>query len=115
MRWLVDFIVHRQAARQAPLEHEASLALWHSDRETWLAQHPDFDPTDPTHADPSGRPVFNAITARGAPLGTEGSPRGPCRWGVIAGGGTGGPHRGFVGTFEASERAACSPLTGHQT
>ena len=68
---MVDRAMHRHAARQAQLDHDASLALWHSDRETWLAQHPDFDPTDPTHADPSGRPLFNAITARDVTLESE--------------------------------------------
>ena len=53
---MVDYAMRRHAARQAQLDHEASLALWHSDRETWLAQHPDFDPTDPTHADPMAVP-----------------------------------------------------------
>ena len=44
MRWMVDRAMRRYAARQAQIDHDASLALWHSDRETWLVQHPDFDP-----------------------------------------------------------------------
>ena len=61
--------------------------LWHSDRETWLAQHPDFDPTDPTHADPSGRPLFSAITARDVTIESEVSPGSLYASGLIAAGG----------------------------
>jgi len=87
VRWMVDYAMRRHAAQQARVEHEASLALWHSDRETWLAQHPDFDPTDPTHADPSGRPIFNAITARDAAIESEVSPGSLYASGLIAAGG----------------------------
>src|SRR5712675_1964927 len=87
MRWLVDYVVRRHATRQARIEHDASLALWHSDRETWLAQHPHFDPTDPAHADPSGRPIFNPITARDAAVESEVSPGSLYASGLIAAGG----------------------------
>ncbi len=87
MRWMVDYAMRRHAARQAQIDHDASLALWHSDRETWLAQHPDFDPTNPTHADPSGRPLFNAITARDVTIESEVSPGSLYASGLIAAGG----------------------------
>jgi len=113
MRWLVDFIVHRQAARQAHLEHEASLALWHSDRETWLAQHPDFDPTDPTHADPSGRPVFNAITARDATIESEVSPGSLYASGLIAAGGIVGLIGVCVKLYEAATERSIPRFSDH--
>jgi OPT oligopeptide transporter protein len=87
VRWLVDYVVHRHAEQQARMEHDASLALWHSDRESWLAQHPNFDPTDPAHADPSGRPIFNSITARDATIESEVSPGSLYASGLIAAGG----------------------------
>jgi putative OPT family oligopeptide transporter len=87
VRWMVDYAMRRYAARQAQIDHDASLALWHSDRETWLAQHPDFDPTNPTHADPSGRPLFSAITARDVTIESEVSPGSLYASGLIAAGG----------------------------
>ncbi|HSY68627.1 MAG TPA: oligopeptide transporter, OPT family [Edaphobacter sp.] len=87
VRWMVDAAMHRHSARQVQLDHDASLALWHSDRETWLAQHPDFDPANPTHADPSGRPLFSAITARDVTLESEVSPGSLYASGLIAAGG----------------------------
>jgi putative OPT family oligopeptide transporter len=87
VRWMVDAAMHRYSARQTQLDHDASLALWNSDRETWLAQHPNFDPTNPTHADPSGRPLFSAITARDVTLESEVSPGSLYASGLIAAGG----------------------------
>jgi OPT oligopeptide transporter protein len=87
MRWMVDRALLRQAAKKARLEHDASLALWHSDRETWLAQHPDFDPTNPTHADPAGLPLLNTITARDVTIESEVSPGSLYASGLIAAGG----------------------------
>jgi hypothetical protein len=87
VRWMVDYAMHRYAARQAQIDHDASLALWHSDRETWLAQHPDFDPTNPTHADPNGRPLFSTITARDVTIESEVSPGSLYASGLIAAGG----------------------------
>jgi putative OPT family oligopeptide transporter len=87
VRWMVDYAMRLHSARQAQIDHDASLALWHSDRETWLAQHPDFDPTNPTHADPSGRPLFSAITARDVTIESEVSPGSLYASGLIAAGG----------------------------
>ncbi|QHS53004.1 OPT family oligopeptide transporter [Edaphobacter sp. 12200R-103] len=49
MRWLVDRAAEKQYEREAASELEASLALWQSDRDAWLTQHPDFNPTNPAH------------------------------------------------------------------
>jgi putative OPT family oligopeptide transporter len=113
MRWLVDYVVHRQAARQARIEHEASLALWHSDRETWLAQHPGFDPTDPTHADPSGRPLFTAITARDATIESEVSPGSLYASGLIAAGGIVGLLGVCVKLYEAATDRSIPRFSDH--
>jgi putative OPT family oligopeptide transporter len=113
MRWLVDYVVHRHSARQARIEHEASLALWHSDRETWLAQHPDFDPTDPAHADPSGRPIFNAITARDATIESEVSPGSLYASGLIAAGGIVGLLGVCVKLYEAATDRSIPRFSDH--
>jgi putative OPT family oligopeptide transporter len=113
MRWLVDYVVHRQAARQARLEHDASLALWHSDRETWLAQHPNFDPTDPAHADPTGRPIFNAITARDATIESEVSPGSLYASGLIAAGGIVGLLGVCVKLYEAATDRSIPRFSDH--
>ena len=55
--------------------------------QSWLAQHPNFDPTDPSHADPTGRPIFNAITARDVTIESEVSPGSLYASGLIAAGG----------------------------
>jgi putative OPT family oligopeptide transporter len=113
VRWLVDYVVHRQSARQARIEHEASLALWHSDRETWLAQHPGFDPTDPTHADPSGRPIFNAITARNVTVESEVSPGSLYASGLIAAGGIVGLIGVCVKLYEAATERSIPRFSDH--
>jgi putative OPT family oligopeptide transporter len=113
MRWLVDYVVHRNAARQARIEHDASLALWHSDRETWLAQHPGFDPTDPTHADASGRPIFNAITARDATIESEVSPGSLYASGLIAAGGIVGLLGVCVKLYEAATERSIPRFSDH--
>ena len=113
MRWLVDYVMHRQAALQARMEHEASLALWHSDRETWLAQHPGFNPTDPTHADPSGRPIFNAITARDAAVESEVSPGSLYASGLIAAGGIVGLIGVCVKLYEAATERSIPRFSAH--
>jgi uncharacterized oligopeptide transporter (OPT) family protein len=113
MRWLVDYGIHRQTARHARLEQEASLALWHSDRKSWLAQHPDFDPTDPTHADPTGRPIFNAITARDATIESEVSPGSLYASGLIAAGGIVGLLGVCVKLYEAATDRSIPRFSDH--
>jgi len=113
MRWLVDRAVLHHAAKKARLEHDASLALWHSDRESWLAQHPDFDPADPAHADPSGRPIFNAITARDATIESEVSPGSLYASGLIAAGGIVGLLGVCVKLYEAATERSIPRFSDH--
>jgi putative OPT family oligopeptide transporter len=109
MRWMVDQAMHRHATQKARAEHDASLALWHSDRDTWLAQHPDFDPTDPTHADPSGLPILNTITARNATIESEVSPGSLYASGLIAAGGIVGLIGVCVKLYEAWVESSTRP------
>jgi putative OPT family oligopeptide transporter len=86
MRWIVDRAIAKQAEREAELEHQVSLELWHRDRESWLAQHPDFDPTNPEHVDAStGLP--NRITLRNPEVESEISSGSLFASGLIAAGG----------------------------
>ncbi len=113
MRWLVDRAMLHHAAKKALLEHDASLALWHSDRETWLAQHPDFDPTNPTHADPNGRPLFSAITARDVTLESEVSPGSLYASGLIAAGGIVGLLGVCIKLYEAATDRSIPRFSDH--
>jgi putative OPT family oligopeptide transporter len=113
MRWMVDRALHRQALKQIHLEHEASLALWHSDRESWLARHPDFDPTDPTHADPAGLPILNTITARDATIESEVSPGSLYASGLIAAGGIVGLLGVCVKLYEAATDRSIPRFSDH--
>ncbi len=113
MRWMVDYAMVRHAARQVRIDHEASLALWLSDRETWLAQHPDFDPTDPTHADPTGRPILNTITARDAATESEVSPGSLYASGLIAAGGIVGLLGVCVKLYEAATDRSIPRFSDH--
>ena len=113
MRWMVDQAMHRHAAQKARLEHDASLALWHSDRETWLAQHPDFDPTDPTHADPAGLPILNTITARDATIESEVSPGSLYASGLIAAGGIVGLLGVCIKLYEAATDRSIPRFSEH--
>jgi putative OPT family oligopeptide transporter len=86
MRWMVDRAVTKQHERESELEHQASLELWHRDRTEWLAQHPDFDPTDPEHLNPTtGLP--NNITLRSPEVESEISSGSLYASGLIAAGG----------------------------
>jgi len=86
MRWMVDRAIAKQHERESELEHQASLELWHRDRTAWLAQHPDFDPTDPEHLNPStGLP--NNITLRSPEVESEISSGSLYASGLIAAGG----------------------------
>jgi putative OPT family oligopeptide transporter len=113
MRWMVDQAMHRHAAQKARAEHDASLALWHSDRDLWLAQHPDFDPTDPTHADPSGLPILNAITARDVTIESEISPGSLYASGLIAAGGIVGLLGVCVKLYEAATDRSIPRFSDH--
>ncbi|NYF91178.1 oligopeptide transporter, OPT family [Tunturiibacter empetritectus] len=113
MRWMVDRAMLRHAAEKARVEHDASLALWHSDRDSWLAQHPSFDPTDPAHADPSGVPVFNAITARDVTIESEVSPGSLYASGLIAAGGIVGLLGVCVKLYEAATDRSIPRFSEH--
>src|ERR1700723_2495042 len=112
-RWMVDYAMRRHSARQAQIDHDASLALWHSDRESWLAQHPDFDPTNPAHADDGGVPVFNTITARDVTLESEVSPGSLYASGLIAAGGIVGLLRVWVKLYEAATDPSTPRFSDH--
>ena len=63
MRWMVDRAMLHNTARQTATNHTASLQLWHANRDAWLAQNPNFDPTNPDHLDPAtGLPVPTEVT-----------------------------------------------------
>jgi len=113
MRWLVDRAVLHHAEKQARLEHDSSLALWRSDREAWLAQHPNFDPTDPTHADPSGLPIFNTITARDVTIESEVSPGSLYASGLIAAGGIVGLLGVCIKLYEAATDRSIPRFSDH--
>ena len=113
VRWMVDYAMRRHSARQAQIDHDASVALWHSDRETWLAQHPDFDPTNPSHADPSGHPLFSAITARDATLESEVSPGSLYASGLIAAGGIVGLLGVCIKLYEAATDRSIPRFSDH--
>ncbi|HEY6376055.1 MAG TPA: oligopeptide transporter, OPT family [Edaphobacter sp.] len=86
MRWMVDRAIAKQRERESESEHQASLELWHRDRSAWLAQHPDFDPTDPEHLNPTtGLP--NNITLRSPEVESEISSGSLYASGLIAAGG----------------------------
>ncbi len=86
MRWMVDRAVAKQYERESEREHQASLELWHRDHEAWLAQHPDFDPTNPDHLNPTtGLP--NNITLRSPEVESEISSGSLYASGLIAAGG----------------------------
>jgi putative OPT family oligopeptide transporter len=113
VRWMVDRALLHHAAQQARAEHDASLALWRSDRETWLAQHPGFDPTDPTHADPSGQPLHNTITARDAAIESEVSPGSLYASGLIAAGGIVGLLGVCIKLYEAATDRSIPRFSDH--
>ncbi|HEY6373879.1 MAG TPA: oligopeptide transporter, OPT family, partial [Edaphobacter sp.] len=86
MRWMVDRAVAKQHERESELEHQSSLELWRRDHEAWLAQHPDFDPTNPDHLNPAtGLP--NNITLRSPEVESEISSGSLYASGLIAAGG----------------------------
>jgi putative OPT family oligopeptide transporter len=51
MRWMVDRAAEKRYELESASELEASLDLWRSNRDAWLAQHRDFDPTNSAHLD----------------------------------------------------------------
>jgi putative OPT family oligopeptide transporter len=101
MRWMVDRAIAKQHERESEREHQASLELWHRDRGAWLAQHPDFDPTDPEHLNPTtGLP--NNITLRSPEVESEISSGSLYASGLIAAGGIVGLLGVAVKLYEAA-------------
>lgn len=87
VRWMVDRAMLHHHARAAAVAYEASLAMWHTDRERFHMEHPDFDQTNPDHVDPAnGLPVPTAVTPS-LDLESEISPGSLYASGLIAAGG----------------------------
>ena len=72
-----------------------------------------FDPTDPAHADPNGRPIFNAITARDATIESEVSPGSLYASGLIAAGGIVGLLGVCVKLYEAATERSIPRFSDH--
>jgi putative OPT family oligopeptide transporter len=101
MRWMVDRAVEKQHEKESEREHQASLELWHRDRDAWLAEHPDFDPTNPEHLNPTtGLP--NNITLRSPEIESEISSGSLFASGLIAAGGIVGLLGVAVKLYEAA-------------
>ena len=113
MRWMVDRAMLQQHAKQARAEYDASLALWHADRDAWLAQHPDFDPGDPKYLDASGQPSEQIITARSIELESEISPGSLYASGLIAAGGIIGLLGVVIKLYEAATERAIPRFSTH--
>jgi hypothetical protein len=112
MRWMVDRAVQKQHEHQSELEHQASLELWHRDRNEWLAQHPDFDPTNPEHLNPAtGLP--NNITLRSSEVESEISSGSLFASGLIAAGGIVGLLGVAVKLYEAATDKSIPRFSEH--
>ncbi|HWW22658.1 MAG TPA: oligopeptide transporter, OPT family [Edaphobacter sp.] len=112
MRWMVDRALAKQYERDSEREHQASLELWHRDRTEWLAQHPDFDPTDPEHLNPAtGLP--NNITLRSPEVESEVSPGSLYASGLIAAGGIVGLLGVSVRLYEAATDRSLPRFSDH--
>jgi putative OPT family oligopeptide transporter len=87
MRWMVDRALLHYHATNAAAAYQSSLALWHSDRDSFYLRHPDFDETNPDHLDPAnGLPVPTAVTPS-LDMESEVSPGSLYASGLIAAGG----------------------------
>jgi putative OPT family oligopeptide transporter len=112
MRWMVDRALAKQHERDSEREHQASLELWHRDRDAWLTQHPDFDPTDPEHLNPTtGLP--NNITLRSPEVESEVSPGSLYASGLIAAGGIVGLLGVSVRLYEAATDRSLPRFSEH--
>ena len=113
MRWMVDRAMLHQHAKQARAEYDASLALWHADRDAWLLAHPDFDPGDPKYLDASGQPTEQIITARSIETESEISPGSLYASGLIAAGGIIGLLGVVIKLYEAATERAIPRFNPH--
>ena len=113
MRWMVDRAMLHHHARNAALAYEASLALWHSDRERFHLEHPNFDHTNPDHTDPStGLPVPTSVTPS-LDLESEISPGSLYASGLIAAGGIVGLLGVCVKLYEAATERSIPRFSPH--
>ncbi len=102
MRWMVDRAMLHHHAQTAAASYQASLNLWHNDRDAFYLKHPAFDATNPEHIDPAnGWPVPTSVTP---PLDTESeiSPGSLYASGLIAAGGIIGLLGVVVKLYEAA-------------
>ncbi len=113
MRWMVDRAMLHQHARQARADYDASLALWHTDREAWLLRHPDLDPGDPRYFDQGGVPTPQIITARSIETESEISPGSLYASGLIAAGGIIGLLGVVIKLYEAATDRAIPRFSPH--
>jgi hypothetical protein len=110
MRWMVDRAMLHHHARQAASAYQRSLGLWHSDRDAFRAQHPDFDETNPDHLDPAtGLPVPTSVTPS-LDLESEVSPGALYASGLIAAGGIVGLLGVCVKLYESWVEFSTQPL-----
>ncbi len=113
MRWMVDRAMLHHHARQAAANYEASLALWHSDRERFLMEHPNFDQTNPDHVDPAtGLPVPTSVTPS-LDLESEISPGSLYASGLIAAGGIVGLLGVCIKLYEAATERSIPRFSPH--
>ena len=113
MRWMVDRAMLHHHARNAALAYEVSLALWHSDRERFLMEHPNFDQTNPDHLDPAtGFPVPTSVTPS-LDLESEISPGSLYASGLIAAGGIVGLLGVCVKLYEAATERSIPRFSPH--
>ncbi|MEG9437725.1 oligopeptide transporter, OPT family [Edaphobacter sp. HDX4] len=87
IRWLVDRAAEKHYESDSESELQASLDLWLSDKDAWLAQHPDFNPADPSHLDKDTGLPARSICLRDPELESEISSGSLFASGLIAAGG----------------------------
>ena len=113
MRWMVDRAMLHHHARVSAAGYQASLNLWHNDRDAFYVKHPDFDETNPEHIDPAnGWPVPTAVTPA---LDTESeiSPGSLYASGLIAAGGMIGLLGVVVKLYEAATNKSIPRFPAH--
>ncbi|WP_263382220.1 OPT family oligopeptide transporter [Granulicella arctica] len=113
MRWMVDRAMLHHAARQSAAEYNASVALWHADRPSWLTANPHFDETNPDHLDPAtGLPVPTSVNPV-HDLESEISPGSLYASGLIAAGGIVGLLGVCVKLYEAATDRSIPRFSAH--
>jgi putative OPT family oligopeptide transporter len=113
MRWMVDRAVQKQYERDSHTELQASLELWNHDRDAWLAQHPDFNPTNPTHLDAATGLPDRSFCLRDPEIESEISSGSLFASGLIAAGGIVGLLGVAVKLYEAATDKAIPRFSEH--